>query len=82
MKKDSRIIQVNDINIGNNIKAIRLAKGMKQTEVIAKLQILGINISVYSYSRIENGVQNPTVSFLYGLVGIFDCDFNTLFNPT
>lgn len=64
MEKESRIIQVNDVNIGKNIKKIRKERGLKQTDVIAELQLLGIEISVYSYSKIENGKQNPTVSLL------------------
>lgn len=79
MEKESRIIQVNDVNIGKNIKKIRKERGLKQTDVIAKLQLLGIEISVYSYSKIENGKQNPTVSLLVGLTEVFGCDFNRLF---
>ena len=79
MKNEIHVIQVNDINVGENIKRIRLNRELKQTEVITKLQLLGIEISVYSYSKIENGKQNPTVSLLLGLIKIFDCDFNDLF---
>lgn len=79
MKKESRVIQVNDIRIGENIKSLREQKGLKQTDVIAKLQLMGIEISVYSHSKIENGKQNPTVSLLVGLKEVFGCDFNGLF---
>ena len=79
MEKESRIIQVSDVNIGQNIKKIRKERGLKQTDVIAKLQLLGIEISVYSYSKIENGKQNPTVSLLVGLTEVFGCDFNRFF---
>lgn len=79
MKKESRVIQVNDISIGENIKNLRMEKGLKQTDVIARLQLLGVEISVYSYSKIENGKQNPTVSLLVGLTEVFGCDFNTIF---
>lgn len=80
MKKESRVIQVNDISIGENIKNLRIKKGLKQTDVIAKLQLLGIEISVYSYSKIENGKQNPTVSLLEALTEIFQCDYNSFFH--
>lgn len=79
MEKENRIIQVNDVNMGQNIKAFREEKGLKQTDVIAKLQLLGVEISVYSYSKIENGKQNPAVSLLIGLTEVFECDFNGLF---
>ncbi len=75
-----RIIQVNDINIGNNIRSLREVAGMKQTDVVKLLQIEGIDISVYSYNRIEKGTQNPTVSFLSTICKLFKCDYNRLFS--
>ena len=74
-----RIIQVNDINIGKNIAALRKSMKIKQTEMAAKLQISGVDISIYSYNRIEKGTQNPTVSFLYACCSILDCDMNKIF---
>lgn len=75
-----RIIQVNDINIGKNLVQLRKSMGIKQTDMVAKLQIMEIDISIYSYNRIEKGTQNPTVSFLYACCKILHCDFNALFN--
>jgi len=75
-----RIIQVNDIDIGSNIAKLRKSLKLKQTEMVAKLQINGLDISVYSYNRIEKGTQNPTVSFLYACCRILNCDMNTLFD--
>ena len=79
MKNESRVIQVNDINIGKNIKALRIKNDIKQTDIIARLQLEGVKISVYSYSKIESGKQNPTVSLLVALTDIFECDFNAFF---
>ena len=77
--KDSRsidrVIQVKDINIGSNIATIRKNSNIKQTDMVAKLQTLGIDISIYSYNRIEKGTQNPTVSFLYACCDIFRNDY-------
>ena len=75
-----RIIQVNDIDIGKNITILRKSVNIKQTDMVAKLQIKGIDISIYSYNRIEKGKQNPTVSFLFACCQILDCDMNTLFD--
>ena len=75
-----RIIQVNDTNIGNNIAALRKSLNIKQTDMIARLQTDGIDISIYSYNRIEKGSQNPTVSFLYACCRILNCVMNTIFN--
>lgn len=74
-----RIIQVHDIMIGENIKYYRQKACLKQTDIVKKLQLLGIDISIYSYNRIEKGTQNPTVSFLLALCSLLDCDMNDLF---
>ena len=75
-----RIIQVNNIDIGKNIAKLRKSMNIKQTEMFARLQINGIEISIYSYNRIEKGTQNPTVSFLFTCCHILECDMNTIFN--
>lgn len=79
MKNEVRIIQVNDIIIGKNIKKLREEKRLTQTEVLAKLQLFGVEISIYSFSKIENGRQNPTVSLLAALTQILDCEYNDFF---
>lgn len=75
-----RIIQVNDIDIGKNISKIRKSMKIKQTDMVARLQINGIDISIYSYNRVEKGTQNPTVSFLFACCHILECDMNTIFD--
>lgn len=79
MKNEIRIIQVDDINIGKNIKNLREKKNLTQTDILTKLQLMGVQISVYSLSKIENGRQNPTVSLLSALTKILECDFNAFF---
>ena len=75
-----RIIQVNNINIGKNIAKMRKSMNIKQIDMVAKLQTNGVDISIYSYNRIEKGTQNPTVLFLYACCHILNCDMNTLFD--
>ncbi len=75
-----RIIQINDVSIGKNIAGIRKAMSLKQTDMVAKLQTNGVDISIYSYNRIEKGTQNPTVSFLLACCQILNCDMNKLFD--
>lgn len=79
MINEKRIIQVGDINIGNNIRKYRERAGYKQTEIVKQLQLHGYDISPYSYNRIEKGTQNPTVSLLILLCTMFSCDMNALF---
>lgn len=66
-----RIIQVNNINIGNNLAKRRKALQIKQIDMVAKLQISGIDISIYSYNKIEKAHKiqlcrfcMPAVTFL------------------
>ncbi|MBQ9120072.1 MAG: helix-turn-helix transcriptional regulator [Lachnospiraceae bacterium] len=75
----NRIIQVNDINIGANIATLRKSLKIKQTEMVARLQVMDMDISTFTYNRIEKGTQNPTVSFLFAICDILHCDMNTLF---
>ncbi len=83
MKNDNsadRVIQVNDINIGNKIAQLRKELNIKQTDMVARLQVLGVDVSIYSYNRIEKGTQNPTVSLLLACCSILNCDVNAIFN--
>ena len=83
MKRDfteHRVIQIKDKNLGIYIKAIREEQGMKQTDIVKQLQLQGVDISIYSYNRIEKGTQNPTVSCLLGLCDILKCDMNRIFD--
>lgn len=78
-KSEDRIIQVQDINIGENVKRYRELKELKQTDIVKQLQLSGIDISIYSYNRIEKGTQNPTVSFLLAICKLLECDMNDIF---
>ena len=83
MKRDNteyRVIQVKDKNIGVFIREIREAQNIRQTDIVKQLQLRGVDISIYSYNRIEKGTQNPTISFLYACCNILNCDMNQLFN--
>jgi len=82
MKRENtefRVIQVKDKNIGESIRKIRLEQKIKQTDVVKQLQLRGVDISIYTYNRIEKGTQNPTVSCLLGLCDILKCDMNAIF---
>ena len=48
MKAGKHVIQVGDINIGRNIKKIRIENGIRQKEMVCLLQLTGIDVSTYS----------------------------------
>lgn len=65
--------------IGANIRRLRKERGMKATEVIAKLQCEDVYVTTGIFSKVEHGLNNPTVDMLVALTGIFGCDFNEFF---
>ena len=65
--------------VGRNIKRLRKERGLKAVDVIAKLQIKGVNVTTGIFSKVENGRNNPTVDMLIALTEIFNCDFNEFF---
>ncbi len=68
-----------DIHIGQNIRTLRRQSGFTQEQVIARLQLQGIEISRSSYSQIECGTYNIRVSELVALANLFHVDFNAFF---
>ena len=55
------------MNVTDNIKRIRIQKGLRQNEVYP---VLGISKSVYS--KIESGGRDATIQELVGLSKLFD----------
>ena len=68
-----------DLDIGRNISALRRAAKLTQEQTIAKLQVMGIEISKSSYAKIETNRMNIKVSELVALKRIFGVDFNAFF---
>ena len=54
-----------DMDIGHNIQRLRKASNMTQDQVIARLQLMGIEISKSTYAKIETNRMNiKSVSLL------------------
>ncbi len=68
-----------DMDIGHNIRKLRIENHMTQEEVIARLQLLGVDISRSTYAKLECGLMNIKVSELVGLRNIFSCRFDDFF---
>ena len=65
--------------IGSNIRRLQEERGMKSTEVIAKLQLMDINVTSGIYSKVLNGRNNPTVNMLIALKEIFNVNYDEYF---
>ncbi|MCM1181705.1 MAG: helix-turn-helix domain-containing protein [Clostridium sp.] len=68
-----------DISIGNNIRTLRKQSHLTQEQVVAYLQLQGLDTSRSSYSQIECGTYNIRVSELCALAQLFHVDFNAFF---
>lgn len=68
-----------DINLGNNIRAMRRRAHLTQEQVVVKLKEHGITSSRSIYSQIECGRYNVRVSELAAFSEIFGVDYNTFF---
>lgn len=60
---------------GENLKFIRKDKGMTQKEVADKLFI-----AVSTYANWEQGRRDPSIEDIINLTGVFEIDYNELFN--
>lgn len=65
--------------LGCNLRALRKERKITQEQIVARMQLLGINISRSIYSQIECGTYNIKVTELAALKTILDVDYNTLF---
>lgn len=68
-----------DISLGSNIRTLRKQAKMTQEQVIAHLQLHGLETSRSSYSQIECGTYNIRVAELIALSELFQVDFNAFF---
>lgn len=68
-----------DRNIGINLRRLRDEMGYTQSDVCAKLGLMGREMSINTYSLIENGRRNIFVSDLILFKKIFNVSFDAFF---
>lgn len=66
------------IDIGGNIRRIRLEKGYGQTEFVRKLQLQNVDITRETLVKIERGIQHITGSQLRGIRDCLDTSYDEL----
>ena len=71
-------IKQNGIDIGGNIRRIRLEKGFGQTELVRMLQLKNIDITRETLVKIERGIQHITGSQLKGIRDCLDTTYDEL----
>ncbi len=60
-------IKQDEIQIGRNIREIRLEKGIGQTELVRRLQLDGISMTRETLVKIERGTQHIQAIQLRGI---------------
>lgn len=70
---------ISDLNISRNIVRLRKTAKMTQSQVAARLQAMGLNISRSRLSMIELGRLNVPVSMLVALKTVFKCTYESFF---
>lgn len=81
MKKpfnESKILSDTKIDIGSNIRRIRLSKGIKQIEVIRQLQLMGFNVTKETMVKWEHGNKHSPASQLKAIKEILDTTYDEL----
>ncbi len=77
--KQQRVNQHKNNLLGRNIRRLRIQKDLRNKDILAKLQLEGVDIARSTYSKVELGINNPSVDLLIALTHILDCDFNAFF---
>lgn len=69
-----------DMDIGNNIQRLRKKANMTQDQTIARLHLMGIEISKSTYAKLETNRMNIKVSELVALSKIFEVEISEFFD--
>ena len=68
-----------DMDIGHNIQRLRRNANMTQEQVVAHLQLMGIEISKSTYAKLETNRMNIKVSELVAMKEIFHAEYQDFF---
>lgn len=75
---ESKIMSDDQIDIGSNIRRIRLSKGMKQVDMMIKLQLLGFNVTKETIVKWEHGNKHFKASHLKAIKEILNTTYDEL----
>lgn len=72
--EETSIRNDNAILIGSNIRRIRQQRNLKPKELVLKVQLCGVDINVFSLSKIEANTQHIKASQFRAIAEILDVD--------
>ena len=68
-----------DRNLGDNLRRLRIDKGISQEKLCAELQRRGCDIGRTTYAKYEAGELNIRASVIIELRKIYNCTFDDFF---
>lgn len=68
-----------DMDIGQNIQALRRRAKLTQEQVVARMHLMELNISKSTYAKLETNRMNIRISELVALKIIFSAEFAEFF---
>ena len=74
-----RVNQRENHLLGENIKRLRIEHNLRNCDVLAQLQLRGVDIARSTYSKIEIGLNNPTVDLQIALADFYQVSFKEFF---
>lgn len=76
--EEQRIKQDAVISIGANIREIRQSRGIGQTDLVRKVQLLGINLTRETLVKIERGIHHISASQLRAIRDALETTYDEL----
>ena len=67
--------------IGRNVERLRLARGIKQKDFIAQIQVMGCDMNPTSYSKMEGQIRAATDREIYTIAKVLGVPMEALFTP-
>ena len=71
-------LQDQKIQIGSNIKRLRLERKLKATDLIREVNLKGVDINTFSLSKIEANTQHIKASQFKAIMEVLGCDVSQL----
>lgn len=75
---EQKIKQDAQIPIGENIRRLRKEKGIGQTELVRRLQLVGVVMTRETLVKIERGIQHIQASQLKGIRDVLDVTYDEI----
>lgn len=82
MINDTSIKNDSSIQVGHNIRKIREAIGMKPSKLVQEVNLRGVDMTIFSLSKIESNTQHIRASQLKAVKEALNCSYEDLFKSS